>query len=159
MDASSFFDYPEGAPSSSNRALVFLPDLDEGSWATILACTQRRVLRAEEDVLRIGETGRALCIVARGTLEVVVPQKKGRLLCIATLEEGSVFGEQAFFDGQARSATVRARTSGEIHVLSLEQFEILSAHHPDLARKMIMDLGRILSLRLRQAMVMAVGGV
>jgi len=43
--------------------------------------------------------------------------------------------------------------------LSLDSFEILAAHHPDLARSMLMDLGRILSLRLRQAMTMVAGGI
>lgn len=159
MDVSGFFDYPEDAPQPSQKALVFLPDLGEEGWKQILSFTQRRAFRTDEELLRIGETGRALYIIARGRLEVVVPQPNGRVLKIARLSEGSVFGEQAFLDGQARSATVRALSDGEMHVLSLEAFEILAAHHPELARAMLMDLGRILSLRLRQAMVMAMDGV
>lgn len=159
MDVSSFFDYPEDAAQPDLRALVFLPELSEEGWQLILTFTQRRAFRATEEVLSIGDTGRALYIVARGSLEVVVPQPRGRVLKIAKLAEGAVFGEQAFLDGQARSATVRAVSDGEMHVLSLESFEILAGHHPDLARAMLMDLGRILSLRLRQAMAMAMDSV
>lgn len=159
MDLSGFFDYPEDASQPDQKALVFLPELGEDSWKVILSFTQRRAFQNGEAVLHAGETGRALYILARGTMEVVVPQEHGRVLKIARLYEGAVFGEQAFLDGQARSATVRALSDGEMHVLSLESFDILAAHHPDLARAMLMDLGRILSLRLRQAMAMAVDGV
>jgi CRP/FNR family transcriptional regulator, cyclic AMP receptor protein len=159
MDASGFFDYPEDKQISSQQVLIFLPELDEGNWSLILSFTQQRAFTAKEDVLHIGDTGRALYIVARGNLEVVIPQKRGRELRIAKLGEGSVFGEQAFLDGQARSATVRAITDGRMNVLSLDSFEILAAHHPDLARIMLMDLGRILALRLRQAMTMVAGGL
>jgi len=158
MDVSGFFDYPEDASQPDQKALVFLPELGEDGWRVILSFTQRRAFRAAEEVLQVGDTGRALYIVAKGTLEVVVPQARGRVLKIARLGEGSVFGEQAFLDGQARSATVRAISDGDMHVLSLESFDILAGHHPDLARAMLMDLGRILSLRLRQAMAMAVDG-
>jgi CRP/FNR family transcriptional regulator, cyclic AMP receptor protein len=159
MDASGFFDYPEDKQIPSQQILIFLPELDEENWSVILSFTQQRIFSAKEDVLHIGDTGRALYIVARGNLEVVIPQKRGRELRIAKLAEGSVFGEQAFLDGQARSATVRAITDGKINVLSLDSFEILAAHHPDLARIMLMDLGRILALRLRQAMTMVAGGI
>lgn len=159
MDISGFFDYPENSPKSDQQALVFLPELGEVDWGVILSFTQRRAFAEREEVLHIGDTGRALYIVARGSLEVVVPQKRGRFLRIANLSEGSVFGEQAFLDGQARSATVKALSGGEMHVLSLESFEVLSGHHPDLARAMLMDLGRILSLRLRQVVAMVAGNV
>ncbi len=159
MDASGFFDYPQDSAQPARQALIFLPELGEESWAVVLSFTQCRVFRASEELLHIGDTGRALYIVGRGTLEVVLPQKRDRLLRIAHLTEGTVFGEQAFLDGQARSATVRAVTDGEVHTLSLESFEILAGRHPELARMMLMDLGRILSLRLRQAIAMAATGL
>lgn len=159
MDASGFFDYPQDSAEPAQQALVFLPELGEESWAILLSFTQRRAFRAGEELLHIGDTGRALYIVGRGTLEVVLPQKRGRLLRIAHLSGGTVFGEQAFLDGQARSATVQAVTDGEVYILSLESFEMLAGRDPELARIVLMDLGRILSLRLRRAIAMAAKGL
>ncbi len=156
MDSAGFFKYPDEAPLDESR-LIFLHDLSEDGWSRLLSFTQRRAFRAKEPVLKVGDSGRALYIVARGALEVAIPQKRGRVLRIASLAEGSIFGEQAFFDGQPRSATVCAVTDGEMHVLSLESFDILAARHPDLARMLLMDLGRILSVRLRRAMELALG--
>ncbi|MGP1665061.1 MAG: Crp/Fnr family transcriptional regulator [Rhodanobacter sp.] len=158
MDSAGFFDYPDQSPLERST-LIFLPELSEEGWSRVLSFTQRRAFRAKEAVLQVGDSGRALYIVARGTLEVAMSRKRGRVLRIASLVAGSVFGEQAFLDGQPRSATVQAVTDGEMHVLSLESFDILAARHPDLARMMLMDLGRILSMRLRRAMEMAVDGI
>jgi len=57
----------------------------------------------------------------------------------------------AFLDGRPRAATIRALTDGDLLRLSFESFEILSARHPELGRAILLDLGRILAARLRQA--------
>ncbi|MBL8474281.1 MAG: cyclic nucleotide-binding domain-containing protein [Rhodocyclaceae bacterium] len=157
MDFSGFFDYPGDSDRPMQTSLVFLPEHGENTWRVLLSFTERRPFRSGDEVLRAGDTGRAIYIVGRGSLEVVVPDKKkrGKYMHVAELEEGSVFGEQAFFDAQARSATVRALSDGEMHVLSLDSFEVLGAHHPELAREILFDLGRILSLRLRHTTAFA----
>ena len=92
-----------------------------------------------------------LYIVKSGFLEVFIPQKnKTTGKKINNVNEGSVFGELSFFDGRPRSASVRAITDGEIMSLSISAFEILSARDPELSRKMLLDLARILSIRIRQ---------
>jgi CRP-like cAMP-binding protein len=65
------------------------------------------------------------------------------------LGPGSVLGEIAFFDGKPRSASVRALTDTELLRLSADAFEVLSTRHPDVGRKILLDLGRVLALRLR----------
>jgi len=60
----------------------------------------------------------------------------------------SEFGGTAIFVG----SSVRARTDGEIRRLTLPAFEVLAAKEPALARVVLFDLARILSLRLRQMM-------
>jgi CRP-like cAMP-binding protein len=72
---------------------------------------------------------------------------------MVVIEQGSVFGEQSFFDGCP--ATVRALSDGELRSLTPEAFEVLAAREPDLARMILLDLGRILSLRLRSTSALA----
>jgi CRP-like cAMP-binding protein len=50
---------------------------------------------------------------------------------------------------------VRALTDGELRSLTPEAFEVLAAREPDLARRVLLDLGRILSLRLRATSALA----
>jgi CRP-like cAMP-binding protein len=61
-----------------------------------------------------------------------------------------VFGEMAFFDGAPRSASVYALEQVEVLALHQDAFELLAAWRPRIALKLVMDLGRVLSLRLRQ---------
>jgi CRP/FNR family cyclic AMP-dependent transcriptional regulator len=151
VDFSNYFSYPTGVAAGTRKdELVFLGDLADEDWDRLLSLTQVSRFRAGEVVVHKGETQRTLYIVSSGALEVVVPRGAGAQR-IATIEEGSVFGEQAFFDGRPRSATVRAVTDCELMALHHETWETLAASEPRLAQLVLMDLGRILSLRLRDA--------
>ncbi len=57
----------------------------------------------------------------------------------------------AFLDGRPRAATIRALTDGELLRLSFESYEVLAARYAELGRAILLDLGRILAARLRQA--------
>jgi CRP/FNR family cyclic AMP-dependent transcriptional regulator len=155
VDFSNFFAYPTGDSAGGENELVFLADLADEDWERLLTLTQVARYRAGEIVVRQGDAQRTLYIVGAGQLEVVVPKGHSRanaeLQRVAAISEGSVFGEQAFLDGRARSATVRATTDCELHMLHHEAFESLAANEPRLAHVILMDLGRILSLRLRDA--------
>jgi CRP-like cAMP-binding protein len=154
MDFTSLFDYSGTArPQQAEEELVFLPGATSVDWAKLIDHTEARRFAAGEVVVREGSTAQELYIVTRGSLEVLVEgDKAGELRKIAAIEAGWVFGEQSFFDGKPRSATVRARTDGEIRRLTLLAFEVLAAKEPALARVVLFDLARILSLRLRQMM-------
>jgi CRP-like cAMP-binding protein len=155
MDFQSFFDYPGQETADESRQLVFLPRLSPEGWGKLLARTGAQRFRAGDVVVRAGETQPALYIVASGTLEVVGEGRRGKERRMAVIEQGSVFGEQSFFDGLPRSATVRALSDGELRSLTPEAFEVLAAREPDLARMILLDLGRILSLRLRSTSALA----
>jgi CRP/FNR family cyclic AMP-dependent transcriptional regulator len=148
-DLSSFFAYPEGATTERGEGLVFLAERGDGDWGTLLSHCETHRFRAGEVVIRQGEVDRALYIVLGGQLEVLVPLRGGRLHRLATIEPGSVIGEQAFLDGLPRSATVRATSEGEMLRLSLEAFEVLAAREPELARAILFDHGRLVSIKLR----------
>jgi CRP/FNR family cyclic AMP-dependent transcriptional regulator len=149
MDFSQFFDYDGQTVKRSESDFVFLADLPADDWQHILDVTQRYGFAAGDVVIRQGEVSSALYIVASGELDVILIGDNGTTRPISRIDPLSVFGEQAFFDGLPRSATVRARTASELHMLTHEAFDALAARYPDLARKILFDLGRIVSLRLR----------
>ena len=151
MDFTSFFDYPNLPASESREEAVFLPDRSNEDWAKLLTYAETRRFRAGEVIIRLGEMDRALYLVYDGRLDVLIPYGGGpSLRRFTTVGAGSVIGEQAFLDGKPRSATIRAASDGELLRLSFEAFELLAAREPELARAFLFDLGRILSLRLRQ---------
>jgi CRP/FNR family transcriptional regulator, cyclic AMP receptor protein len=100
-------------------------------------------------LLKAGESDNSLNIVVSGQVEVINPNSFGILKRIATIGEGSVFGELAFFDGQPRSASIRAITEGQLLRLSRKGFDRIAAWNPSLAQQLLFDLGRILAYRFR----------
>lgn len=154
MDFSSFFDYGSGISEQAEQPMEFLPTLSAEDWTNLLAVAERRAFVAGELLIRQGEQSRSFYIVARGELEVEMADARGRKRKIFTISENSIFGEQAFFDGLPRSATVRATQPGELFGFSVDAFDVLGARHPELARTVLLDLGRILSLRLRNVTAM-----
>ena len=151
MAASSFFDYEQapGEPSAADGSnQYFLQSMDADDWTRFLSVAEHRLVAPGEVVLQEGERSRAFFVVAAGSLEVFTTIA-GRDLMLHRIEPMSIFGEQAFFDGLPRSATVRAITDAEIFAVSPDAFEVLGARHPHIARLGLLELGRILSLRLR----------
>ena len=67
------------------------------------------------------------------------------------LFRSTVFGEVALLDQEARSATVEADEDLVCYVLTRSSFEKLTADHSAIAIKLLTNLGRELSGRLRRA--------
>ncbi len=148
----TFFDYPDQAQSKPSEDLVLLPRWPEAKWALLAKHAEMIGFKTGEDVISFGETNRSFFIIIEGVLEILIPHgRNGTLKRTQTTEAGAVIGEQAFIDSKPRSATIRGVTDGTLLRLSLESFDVLAAHHPDLARDIIFDLARILSIKLRHA--------
>lgn len=144
------FDYDAAAPSEAEQGeIVFLEDFSSEDWNKILNIVETRHFRSGQDLVRDGERDDSFYIISSGSVDVVVRDAKGKESVLTSLPEGSVFGEISFFDGQPRSATVRAKTSGSAIRISRANFEAFAAWEPVLARKMLLELGKVLSLRLR----------
>jgi CRP-like cAMP-binding protein len=144
MDTTSFFIYPTTPAGARASAAGLLDDASEREWATLLSYTQTRHLRAGETVITEGTSDRALYLLTAGRFEV----GSSRIPSVA-VESPSPFNEVAFLDDGPCTLTVRALTEGELLRLSFDAFESLAAREPTLARRLLLDLGRIVAGRLR----------
>jgi CRP/FNR family cyclic AMP-dependent transcriptional regulator len=127
-----------------------MPERSPAQWDRLLPFVERDGFRAGDDVIKRGEVDRALYIVVEGSLEARVTEGRAGKGVAVSFPPGSVTGEIGFFDGKPRTATVTAVTDGELLRLSFESFQALAVSEPDLAQAMLLDLGRILAIRLRQ---------
>lgn len=149
MDASAFFQYPNVRPVLADAAMCLLRNANNAQWQRLLAHTTSRRFTTGEWLIREGETDDALYFVNSGELEVLMPRGRALPRQLAVIRSGSVVGEQSFLDHQPRSTSIRALTEGEVFRFSREKFLVFSARDPALARDLLFDLGRIVSLRLR----------
>jgi sulfate permease, SulP family len=120
-----------------------------------VAAIKRHLRRTESDkghrVFGEGDQGKDLFIITRGTASAYLRQTGGADIRLATFAPGTIFGELALLDPGARSASVIADDELVCYALSDESFLLLSREVPDAAIKLLANLSRELSRRLRQA--------
>lgn len=154
--SSAFFDYPTVDLREHAHEVVFLDALSDDDLAKVLAHTETRRFSAGESIITAGETDRALYLVTAGSLGVRFSEDDARTFM--AIDAPSVVGEIAFLDGGPRSTSLYAISDGELMRLSMENFEVLAAKDPALGRAVLLDLGRIVATRLRNANEHIAGG-
>jgi glutaminase len=70
---------------------------------------------------------------------------------LSTLTPGLAFGDLALLDGGTRSADVIADEPTLCYALPIAKFRTLATSHPEIQNKLISNIGRELSARLRRA--------
>jgi len=112
----------------------------------------RKSYRKGEAVFHEGDDGRELFIIARGAASAKIRLSgDGRENRLATFSAGTVFGEVALLDQQPRSATVEADEDLVCYILTESAFATLRTEHGGVAIKLLTNLGRELSQRVRRA--------
>ncbi len=146
-----------GVATASDDALV-PQGWSAGDWRDLFRFTDFRRLRPADVLIRRGNPDCTLYFVLDGDFEVVIQSGDGMSMGPLTrVKSGSVLGEQSFFDGEPRSASVWAVIESEVAAMSREQFAAFSAARPELARELLFALGRILAIRLRRTTAKVMG--
>lgn len=148
MKTSSFFNYPNEPASDSISDMLLLSDWPQHSWNRLLAYCQTVRFGAGEYVFHQGDTARAFYLVSAGQFELLLPRSRQPFRFV-TVEPGALFGEQCFLDGEPQPFAARAMGEGELVRFSQTAYESFAAREAELAGQLIMDLARIVSLRLR----------
>jgi CRP-like cAMP-binding protein len=84
-------------------------------------------------LVRQGEAGQSLYLLAEGALDVTVAPPEGPPIALDRLLPGAVFGEMSLLTGQPRSATVVAATDGEVYEIDKGHLDPILRERPSLA--------------------------
>lgn len=129
-----------------------LQSCDDDDLAALYVQMPSRSYNAGEVIVTSGSAADELFILVAGTVEVCLPEEGTRLRQrLDVLTAGMSFGEMAFIDGAKRSADVVTLEASECRVLSRALFESLDIQRPGLKIKILTQIARQLSSRLRQA--------
>jgi CRP-like cAMP-binding protein len=128
-----------------------LHDFDASEIAALEARLTRVAHPKGAVIFRQGDSGTDMFIVTQGTASAFIHQPAGRDIRLATFAPGTVFGELATLDAGPRSASIVADEDFVAYALSQAQFAALSTDAPAIAIKLLANLGRELSRRLRRA--------
>ena len=144
-------DVESGAEFPFGQLDVFA-HMDETELSVVKQALSRRVYHKGDVLFREGDNSDDLYVIAKGSASVRLrlsgAERETRLI---TFSPGTVFGEVALLDQEARSATVEADEELVCYVLTRQNFEKLTREHSAVAIKLLTNLGRELSGRLRRA--------
>jgi CRP-like cAMP-binding protein len=108
--------------------------LDDTEIAALAARMTPRLFAAGDAIVKQGEPGTSMYIVAEGLLYVYITQaESGKLLKVAEFIPGQFLGEMALLTGEPRSATVKAETDALVYEITKEDIELLLDKRPEIA--------------------------
>ncbi len=111
--------------------------LGQEDLARVAAALIPRTALASEEIIRQGERGTSLYLIARGVVAVRVSRDGGPSTRVASLHAGDFFGEMALLSAAPRAATVAAATDCQLYELTKRAVDQLSAAHPDTRRVLL----------------------
>ena len=92
----------------------------------IVQLMQPMVFLPDDYIIRQGEYGDCMYFLSNGDVEVIVNGSR-----VASLGQGSPFGETALIQGEKRMASIRAISYCDVYKLAKADFDALRARYPD----------------------------
>jgi CRP-like cAMP-binding protein len=101
--------YPEHVPP-----IPLFSELPPDAFARVLEALKLVRTRPGDVIVQQGAVGQSFFVLARGTVRVTRIDDQGNAQKLATLQDGSIFGEMALVSALPRSATVTAVTDCDL---------------------------------------------
>ncbi len=101
-------------------------------------------------LFREGGRDSALFIIAEGTIKILKEAGYRHYRTIAIIHRGTVLGEMSVVDGRPFSASALAVEPTDVILITRRNVLGLIERHPELGNKLLLQLARLISLRLRR---------
>jgi CRP/FNR family transcriptional regulator len=115
-------------------------DLSERDLEQLAQVAVPRSYQSGEAVFREGDSGDTCYVVREGSVRVTRRHSDGRVITLAELRPGSIFGELAMFGGETRSASVEALERTRALAILAGDMRRIMLQHPEIAVKMLEGL-------------------
>jgi CRP/FNR family cyclic AMP-dependent transcriptional regulator len=137
---------PTGADTAQllARTEVF-GDLEQRELGEVAQVAVPRSWQRGEVVFREGDEGDTTYLLMSGAVLLTREHQDGRVVAIAELRAGDMFGELAMFRGETRSATAEAIEPTEAIALLAPDVQRLIRQNPEIANKLLKALAERVS--------------
>ena len=135
--------------------------LTSGQIEKVLGISRRVTFRENDIIMEEGQIGDAMYVLLEGSVEVIKrltmksveeddSDEKNKVLTNLSAEQHSVFGEIALLEESRRTATVRAMADCVLCEIRKNDFLKLAESDYELGYRVLLNLSRIVSSRLRK---------
>ena len=150
---------PNAVDADFLKRVYMFQDLEEEEILKFAQIMKPRHYAAGQVVMKEGEPGDSMCVIAEGEVEVnkALTMKFGeddfreteKVMTVLTSDDHAVVGEMSMFINSGRSATITARTDCMLYEISREDFLKLSRENTALGLKVTFRLAELISGRLK----------
>jgi len=138
------------------RGCEFFDDLTSAELNTLAGFVELRAFRAGERVFLEGDSATWMAFVVEGKFSITKQGTSQQPISVTREFKSRILGEMALLDGENRSATCTTASVAKLIVMSSAEFERMSHTVPGLALKILRDIAKLVSRRLRVASGMIV---
>jgi CRP/FNR family cyclic AMP-dependent transcriptional regulator len=143
------------------RETEIFKNLSDGQIAKILQISRKVTFPEGEVIMREGEAGDTMYIILEGTVEVAKslvigdgneePDEKNKVFTRLDASGHAVFGEMALLETMKRTATIKTVTKCRFYEIQRDGFLSVVEKEHELGYRILLNLARIVSARLRKA--------
>lgn len=137
----------DGLEAADLKKIPFLTGLDTAEQAALCVAAGVQEVSAGSHVFRAGEPSTELYVILDGEIAIELGGA-GEPTHLATLRQGTVFGEINFLLASERTADARALRDTRLMVLSNEDLDTLEGVGKQAVTSLMSTIARILALRL-----------
>jgi CRP-like cAMP-binding protein len=123
------------------RKIPFFASLTEQEMHALATRVSKKHIQRGELLFGEGDSCTGLFVVAAGQIRLFKVSPAGREQVLAVRGPGSSFGEPVVFDGGNYAASASALEDAEVLFLSRKDFQNCCREHPEVALKVIAELG------------------
>jgi CRP-like cAMP-binding protein len=128
--------------------IPLLAGIEDSAYELLAAGIRESNLPAGHVIIREGDAGKTLFLLRQGRVRTYRTSGQGEV-DLMTLSAPSFFGEMSILEEMPRSASVQAVTSVSLLLLPRTYFEMLAEKFPAQYARVVTNVARDLSARLR----------
>lgn len=133
------------------RGSTMLQGMNDADLSRLAEFCEERQMAEGTTVFIENMPGESLFLIRKGTIRISKMFAEGDEKTLVVLGPEDIFGEMAVVDGLPRAATARVAEDADLISLKKKDFEMLCNNDPALALKLVMNIVRIFSKRVREA--------
>ncbi|MCA9971045.1 MAG: cyclic nucleotide-binding domain-containing protein [Anaerolineales bacterium] len=116
------------------------PAIGDEDSRSLSAMTSTGRYRPGQEIVREGEHGTTLYVLAEGDADIIVHTEDGQEILVDTIGAVGYFGEMSFFGESTRMATIRARTACRTLELEQASFMAVARANPELLQTLLAQI-------------------
>lgn len=123
-------------PKAILQKIDIFKSLSQESFSLLEQHIKTKLVREDEFIVRQGESGDSMFVLAEGLLKVFISSKeKSELIEVGNITSGQFFGEMSLLTGERRSASVKAVTESLLITIPKKAMSCLFEKDPQLIER------------------------